>query len=252
MGSLTDAFAEMLTSKNSSAKERYLGCLETFKDTCGHRAQYKSDAQTAWMNVERRLRKIVPEAIKEEKFAKFVDATEHVLMKFATVGVLPFAQEIPEALKLALRSPLRIEVGKRTSRRVSKCHDNDVEEEPVHLEKQLIFPLVDSSFFRLLVHVCAQYHGLKSTSIKLKKLGQKDIIVALRNSNKLCHGIPLRNIIRTIDNARENYEGQSVEGIDRNEPCELSKICSMEEEPQTEDGKLNHSKFEDDSDYIMI
>ena len=78
-------------------------------------------------------------------------------------------------------------------------------------QHQMRLPLIDSSFHRLLVHVVCEYHGLKSESVnscgrgsgcdlngktkmKKKTRGVKDVIITLRNSNKLFgHGISIRS-----------------------------------------------------------
>ena len=85
---------------------------------------------------------------------------------------------------------------------------------------QLVVPLIDSSFHRLLFHAACQYHGLKSKSInvfdkrrlKQRKEKFKDIEVTLGKSNKICcHGISLQSLLRSIYSYAEEVPVTEIE-----------------------------------------
>jgi len=172
---------------------------------------YTSNILQAWMNVEKRLRNVVGESLKRsEQFALFIDETESLLMYFALNQKLPSLHDTSMQLKEYLRSPIRIE--RRED--LGKCQEEGDGEKNERSSLCLIFPLVDSSFCRLLLHATCQYHGINCKSVEVTSSSyksyvsnaifvdtasehkNKDIICILHDSKRFVgHGVKLRSVL---------------------------------------------------------
>jgi hypothetical protein len=191
------AFEELMRDSNSEAREFFLSCTRLHRIVKAQK--FKSMAEHAWMNVEKRLRNVSASVLlSNDCFADYLSAAERLLLFFQTYRELPPAENLPGALISSLRSPLQLSSA-----------------------EQLIVPLIDSSFHRLLFHAACQYHGLKSRSIvpakplvKQRKASVKVIEVSIRKSNKLFgHGISLCSFILNHDRAEARTEVK-VDGIE--------------------------------------
>ena len=170
------------------------------------------------MNVEKRLRSVVAESLKRsEQFALFIDKIELILIFFALNQRLPSFNGTQMQLDEYLRSPVRIEQRKDVGKYQQIFEDiegNDYES----ISSSglcLVFPIVDSSFCRLLLHATCQYHGMKCKSVevttsscKSSELGNsthtdnaskqrnKDVVCSLYSSKRFIpHGIKLRSVL---------------------------------------------------------
>lgn len=186
-------FVDIMDTRNRDALDYYLSCADYGPCRDEKRTRKKRTiAYEAWMNVEKRLRNIVSESLKK---------TTH----------------IPTQLNEYLRSPIRLEECENVKKCEESFNDMEFNDKPLfdkkRSEKCLVFPLVDSSFCRLLVHAACQYHGFKSKSIEVVTLSDaasegkfcadrsnkqrnKDIICSVQNSNRFTgHGINLRSVL---------------------------------------------------------
>lgn len=212
-------FVDIMDTRNRDALDYYLSCADYGPCRDEKRTRKKRTiAYEAWMNVEKRLRNIVSESLKKsEQFAVFIDATELILIYFACNLTLPPATHIPTQLNEYLRSPIRLEECENVKKCEESFNDMEFNDKPLFDKKRskkcLVFPLVDSSFCRLLVHAACQYHGFKSKSIEVVTLSDaasegkfcadrsnkqrnKDIICSVQNSNRFTgHGINLRSVL---------------------------------------------------------
>lgn len=160
--------------------------------------KFKSMAEHAWMNVEKRLRNVTASVLmNDDRFSDFINASESIILYFQYHQTPPPIENIPSAFSCCLRSSLSLNEG-----------------------RQLFVPLIDSSFHRLLFHAACQYHGLKSKSIdacgkhrsKLRREKVKDVEVTLAKSNKLfCHGISMQSLVRSFHSRDEEVPVPEIE-----------------------------------------
>lgn len=111
-----------------------------------------ADAENAWYKIEKKLRKVVSASIAKERTAdhpqdqpltQFLGALEVIVLFYLnTTQVVP---QIPEAVSRKLRRGLGVSVDEDGS---------------------LCIPLKDCAFDRLLVHTCAQFYGVASSTNK--------------------------------------------------------------------------------------
>ena len=117
------------TARNAHRKERPEGQCDFY------------DAETAWIKIEKRIRAaIVRSFTSSEVIRQFLHDMERVILHFAHTRSCPAWEVVPDALR------------------------KDVTQQPFSLDKagNLVVPLQDSAFRRLLVHGVAQFYGLQS------------------------------------------------------------------------------------------
>jgi hypothetical protein len=165
-------FTELFEKENSNAKLFFLSCNKLPLARCSQsQRKYKSEAHKSWAGVEKRLRNVVVASLKNESLKSFVTSIEIVLIYFQVRRSNPPDEFITDSLNKTFRNPL-------------KCFDG-----------KLVFSLLDSSFYRLLLHATCQYHGLRSQSINSDEKGLKDTVVELRKSGYIGHGISLISVV---------------------------------------------------------
>ena len=137
-------FSELFTEENAEAREKFRTCSNTasyaprVQKNISVRKDQWAIAETAWYQIENRLRAIVVRSLQREEFCLFVQAVEAVLLFFLSQGGVPTSHLLPEILAEHLESPLTLS------------------------GSSLVFYLKDSSFHRLLLHATCQFYGLRS------------------------------------------------------------------------------------------
>lgn len=137
-------FSELFTNENMEIRENFRTCSNvltsrTLSNKCiPIRKDQWAQAETAWYQIEHRLRAVVVRSFEKEEFCLFVQALEAVLMFFLSQGDTPANHLIPEALTQQLEIPLDVS------------------------DSSLLIVLKNSSFHRLLLHAACQFYGLRS------------------------------------------------------------------------------------------
>ena len=137
-------FSELFTDENMEIRENFRTCSNVLtsrvrsKNCIPIRKDQWAQAETAWYQIEHRLRAVVVRSFEKEEFCLFVQALEAVLLFFLSQGKAPASHLIPEALSVQLEVPLDVS------------------------DSSLSIVLKNSSFHRLLLHAACQFYGLRS------------------------------------------------------------------------------------------
>ncbi len=164
-------FATLNAVENSELRDRFLAGYGDAKRGGGHHHAHGGghhtrrtrssrtslqEAEARFLRLERRLRGLLTQLVANDpNMEAFLVAVEALLVGFLQGQPLPQDSALPEALARSLAEPLHLQRGQ------------DV----------LVLPLKNSAFFRLLVHGCCQFYGLKSHSENLTP-EQRAVLVA--------------------------------------------------------------------------
>lgn len=175
-GAHPSKFSTLMAAENTELRDRFLagyggkraGGAGTTGGAHAHsrrtRPSLLQDAEARFLRLERRLRGLLTQLVGDGHMASFLDAVEEVLKSFLKGEPVALergggsgSQEagggeatllLPEALARSLARPLQVD-----------------------RKGALVLPLNNSAFFRLLVHGCCQYYGLRSHSENLPRRG---------------------------------------------------------------------------------
>lgn len=150
--------SELLKPNNHQLLHDFLSCKENFQVQlkANKAPSDKSDwevAEESWLTIEKRIRAAMVRSFNSSEVIRaFLSALERALLHFARCGRAPTEQE------LNAEGDGSNDVG---------CGDDALRKElaqPLFVDKagNLVVPLQDSAFRRLLVHGVAQFYGMKS------------------------------------------------------------------------------------------
>lgn len=144
--------SELLKPKNYDLLQEFLSCKDSVgrsKPTVPKDPSLQSDwevAESAWFKIEKRIRAAVARShASSEVIRLFLVSLERVILHFAHTQQVLHTDQLCDELKKELARPISIDKS-----------------------GNLVIPLQESAFRRLLVHGVAQFYGLQSNSVKAK------------------------------------------------------------------------------------
>lgn len=148
--------SKLLRPENQAELHDFMTCRDVFT-TGKHRSQLPrkgrpanysdwSDAENAWMKVEKRIRAAISRSFaSSDVIEDFLTQLEQVILHFVHTKQALSADKLSDELKKELAQPISIDRA-----------------------GNLVIPLHESAFRRLLVHGVAQFYGLQSNVSKIQ------------------------------------------------------------------------------------
>jgi len=171
------AFFDILQLENGDAHKAYLSCQRL---QIRQSKQYKkSEAEKAWMGVEKKLRDVVVGNYTKLNMIDFLQSVELLLLYFQMNSTPPPETHIPKNFLRHLRKPIT-------------CS-----------QSSMMVCLKDSPFHRLFLHTACQYHGLLSKSVTANDGSRNTIISRKKMETVSNHGISLVSFLNSSGTSKE-------------------------------------------------